>query len=610
MRQNAMSKIELLAPAKNLECGIAAFNCGADAVYIGTGRFSAREAAGNDIRDIESLIRHGRKYRAAVYAAVNTILRDEELPEALALIRRLHEAGIGGLIIQDFGLLESGLPPVPLIASTQMHNDTAEKVAFLEAVGFRRVILARELGLAAIRSIREKTSVELEVFVHGSLCVSFSGCCLMSYAIGGRSGNRGQCAQPCRRLYRLTDDRGTDLGRKHWLSLKDMNRSARLKDLLDAGVTSFKIEGRLRDREAVANATRHFRGELDRVLEGSPHQPASSGTVIGGFEPDLNKTFNRGYTEYFLNGRSAGMGSPETPKHLGEFIGEVVSVAPDRFFLKSGHGLNPGDGIAFFLPSGDLKGSVVNFVSGNRITPDRMEGIAAGVRIHRNRDHRFVQSVLKNEPERKIRVRMTLESENGRLCLKAEDEDGNRVERVSDATPAPARNPESAESTIRKQLTSFGGTDFICEGLDIPVHPMPFAPVSEWNRLRREALSALDAVRSAFRPPPVPAAEPNDFPYPLKRLTFAANALNAKAEAFYKRHGVEIIEPAAESGLDMRGRKVMTTRYCLRAELGRCPGKRPAGPSAPAWSLEDGDGRRFPVRFNCDDCVMEIFYGD
>ncbi len=605
-----MSRIELLAPAKNLECGISAVNCGADAVYIGAGRFSAREAAGNDIRDIESLILHGRKYRAAVYAAVNTILRDDELPEALALIRRLHEAGISGLIIQDFGLLESGLPPVPLIASTQMHNDTAEKVTFLETVGFQRVILARELGLAAIRSIREKTSIDLEVFVHGSLCVSFSGCCLMSYAIGGRSGNRGQCAQPCRRLYRLTDDRGADLGRRHWLSLKDMNRSHRLKDLLDAGVTSFKIEGRLKDREAVANATRHFRGELDRVLEGSPHRRSSSGTVIGGFEPDLNKTFNRGFTDYFLDGRSGGMASVETPKHLGECIGEVVSVAPDRFFLKSGHGLNPGDGIAFFMPSGDLKGSVVNFVSGNRITPDRMEGIVPGVKIHRNRDHRFLLSVLKDEPERKIRVRMVLDSENGRLCLKLEDEDGNRAELASEADPVPARSPESAESTIRKQLTSFGGTDYICERLDITVHPMPFAPVSEWNRLRREALSALDAVRSAFRPPAVPAPGPNDFPYPLKQLTFAANVLNAKADAFYRRHGVEVIEPAAESGLELRGRKVMTTRYCLRAELGRCPGKRPAGHPAPAWNLEDGDGRRFPVRFNCDECVMEIFYGE
>ncbi|MBN2200594.1 U32 family peptidase [bacterium] len=605
-----MSKIELLAPAKNLECGISAVNCGADAVYIGAERFSARQDAGNDIRDIESLIRHGRKYRAAVYAAVNTILRDDELPEALALIRRLYEAGISGLIIQDFGLLESGLPPLPLIASTQMHNDSAEKVAFLEAVGFSRVILARELGLAELRSIREKTSIELEVFVHGSLCVSFSGCCLMSYAIGGRSANRGQCAQPCRRLYKLTDDRGADLGRRHWLSLKDMNRSRRLKDLLDAGVTSFKIEGRLKDREAVANATRYFRRELDAILEGSPHRRSSSGTVIGGFDPDLNKTFNRGFTDFFLDGRSRGIAGVETPKYLGECIGEVVSIAPDRFFLKPGHGLNPGDGIAFFLPSGDLKGSVVNLVSGNRITPDRMDGIVPGVRIHRNRDHRFIQSVLKDEPERKIRVRMILESKNGRLCLKVDDEDGNRVALALEADPAPARNPESAESTIRKQLTSLGGTDFICESLDISVHPMPFAPVSEWNRLRREALLRLDGVRSAFRPPVVPAPEPNHFPYPSKRLTFAANVLNAKAEAFYRRHGVEIIEPAAESGLDMRGRKVITTRYCLRAEIGRCPGKQPTGHSAPAWILEDGDGRRFPVRFNCDDCIMEVFFGE
>jgi collagenase-like PrtC family protease len=606
----AMSRIELLAPAKNLECGIAAVNCGADAVYIGAERFGAREAAGNALPDIESLIRYGRKYRVNVYAAVNTILRDDELPEALALIRRLFEAGIAGLIIQDFGLLESGLPPVPLIASTQMHNDTAEKVAFLEAVGFQRVILARELGLDAIRAIRSRTSVELEVFVHGSLCVSFSGRCLMSYAIGGRSGNRGQCAQPCRRLYRLIDDRDADLGRRHWLSLKDMNRSDRLKDLLDAGVTAFKVEGRLKDRETVANVTRHFRRELDRILEGSQHRKSSSGVVIGGFEPNLNKTFNRGYTDYFCTGRSGGIGSVETPKHLGEFIGEVDSVAADRFFLRSGHGLNPGDGIAFFLPSGDLKGSVVNLVSGNRIIPDRMEGIVPGVRIHRNRDHRFIQSVLKNEPVRKIRVRMTLASETGGLRLLVEDEDGNRVERILDAASSPSRNPAAAEATIRKQLTSLGGTDYVCEHLDISADPMPFAPVSEWNRSRREALSALDAVRSAFRPPAVQAPEPNAVPYPLKQLTFAANVLNAKAGDFYGRHGVETIEPAAESGLDMRGKKLMTTRYCLRAELGLCAGKRASGRPLPAWTLKDADGRCFQVRFNCDDCVMEIFNGD
>jgi 23S rRNA 5-hydroxycytidine C2501 synthase len=605
-----MSRIELLAPAKNLECGIAAVNCGADAVYIGAERFSAREAADNTIPDIESLIRYARRYRVAVYAAVNTILRDEELPEALSLIHRLYEAGIDGLIIQDFGLLESGLPPIPLIASTQMHNDTAEKIAFLEGVGFRRVILARELGLDAIRSIRGRTAVELEVFVHGSLCVAASGQCAMSYAIGGRSGNRGVCAQPCRRLYRLRDDHNADLGRKHWLSLKDMNRSDRLKDLLDAGVTAFKLEGRLKDREVVANVTRHFRRELDRILEGTSHRKSSSGIVVGGFEPDLHKTFNRGYTDYFLDGRSRGMGSVETPKHLGEFIGEVVSVAADRFFLRPGHGLGPGDGIVFFLPSGDLKGSVVNLVSGNRIVPDRMEGIAPGVRIHRNRDHRFIQSVLKNEPARKIRIRMKLSGRDGRLILSVEDEDGIRVEGAMESAWSPARNPAAAVETIRKQLGSVGGTDYVCEGLEIPADPVPFAPISEWNRLRRETLSLLEAARSGERRVPAVRPEPNTIPYPLKRLTYLGNVLNRRAEAFYRRHGVEEIEPAAESGIDMRGRNLMTARYCLRAEFGLCRGNRPSDPPLQAWTLEDGDGRRFTVRFNCDDCVMEIEYAE
>jgi 23S rRNA 5-hydroxycytidine C2501 synthase len=604
-----MTRIELLSPARDLECGIAAVNCGADAVYIGAERFGAREAAGNSLSDIETLARHAHKYWVRVYAAVNTLLRDDEMEDALRLIRGLYEAGVDGLIVQDTGLLECDLPPLPLIASTQMHNDTPEKVAFLEKVGFTRAILARELTLDGIRTIRERTSsIELEAFVHGSLCVGYSGQCVMSFAIGGRSANRGACGQPCRRRYRLSDDKGALLGDRHWLSLKDMNRSGRLKDLIDAGITAFKIEGRLKDREYVTNVTRRYRTELDRILAGSGMGRSSSGASAAAFTPDLEKTFNRGYTGYFLDGRTETVGRTETPKHLGEPVGEVVRVGADFFVLDSKPDLAAGDGIAFFDSGGVLDGTLVNRVTGESIFPDRMGGIRKGIRIHRNLDRRFIQSLGRAKAERRIGLRMTLAGSREALRLEVEDEDGNWIDRTLDVRAEPAQKPEAALETIRKQLSSLGGTDYVCEDVEIAADPVPFAPVSVWNRFRREALDALTTLREKNRPSVSIAIEPNDTPYPEKQLSFLGNVFNGKAEAFYRRHGVESIEPAAESGLDMAGRKVMTAKYCLRFELHRCTGTRRSAAPPPPWILEDEDGRKFKACFDCANCRMEIYY--
>ncbi|HXN47484.1 MAG TPA: U32 family peptidase, partial [Bryobacteraceae bacterium] len=442
-----MTPVELLAPARDLECGIAAIDCGADAVYIGAPRFGARAAAGNTPEDIAALVRHAHKFWARVYVTLNTLLFDDELEPACRLAWQLHEIGVDGLIIQDAGLLECDLPPMPLIASTQMHNHTPERVAFLEHAGLRRAILARELTLDEIRAIRTAApAIELECFVHGALCVCFSGQCLLSYALGGRSGNRGQCAQPCRRAYTLVDAEGRTLASdSHLLSLRDLNLSERLPDLLAAGVTSFKIEGRLKDRTYVANVVSFYRARLDDAMRAATgFERSSSGTSSPGFEPDLAKTFNRGSTTYFLDGRGQSVGSPETPKMTGEEIGRVVNVAPDSFTIDGPVELHPGDGLAFFGTDGHLRGTVVNVFRGRTVFPQKIEGIEPGTAIHRNHDHAFLSQVASARSERRIGVTMTLDA----AALTAVDEDGNRAEAPLGPAPA-ADKPEAALATLR-----------------------------------------------------------------------------------------------------------------------------------------------------------------
>jgi putative protease len=614
-----MTRVELLAPARDLECGIAAIDCGADAVYIGAPRFGARAAAGNSLEDIAALAGHAHKFWARVYVTLNTLLFDDEVAPACRLAWQLHEIGVDGLIVQDTGLLECDLPPLALIASTQMHNHTPERVAFLERVGFRRAILARELTLDEIRDIRRAApAIELECFVHGALCVCYSGQCLLSYALGGRSGNRGQCAQPCRRSYTLVDAEGRTIeNERHLLSLRDLNLSARLPDLLAAGVTSFKIEGRLKDRTYVANVVAFYRARLDEALRTAAGLArSSSGTSPAGFEPgftpDLAKTFNRGFTTYFLDGRVPGrsdaVGSPETPKMAGERVGRVVrlgdaaghvaGVAPDSFTIDGAVELHAGDGLAFFGPDGRLRGTVVNAVRGRAVFPQKIEGIEPGTTIHRNHDHEFLSRVASARTERRIGVGMTL---GPGPVLEAVDEDGNRAE-VSMGPLTAAEKPEAALATLRRQIAKTGDTEFASTGVEIALHTVPFLPVAALNALRRDLLDRLRAAREANRPRFEGGTVPNDTPYPESELSYLGNVLNAKAEAFYRRHGVERIERAAESGLDLRGRRVMTTRYCIREQLGLC-----GVPLAEPLTLIDDEGRRLKLRFDCEQCAMEVW---
>jgi putative protease len=617
-----MQSIELLSPAKDLETGLAAINCGADAVYIGASRFGAREAAGNSLMDVEQLIQYAHRYWAKIYVVVNTLLHDDEIDDAVKLIHQVYQAGADALIIQDVGLLECNLPPLPLFASTQMHNHTPERVAFLEKVGFRRAILARELSLEQIRAVRAQTTLELESFIHGALCVCYSGQCYLSYANGGRSGNRGQCAQPCRQPYSLLDGTGKTLIKdRHLLSIRDLNLTDYLGELLDAGITSFKIEGRLKDANYVKNVVGHYRRALDATLNETGRQKSSSGEVHLDFDPDVNKTFNRGYTTYFLNGRGDQVEANATPKMIGEPIGQVAAVGKNSFTLertpkspdfgspKSGDfGLQNGDGLTFFNRVGELQGTSINRVDGKTVCPAKMDGLEPGLQLFRNHDHTFLSQLEKSQNERKIGVGALLsETETGyRLAL--HDDNGVKAEASLQIQKTDAQKPDAALATIEKQIGKMGESEFTLKSLRVDMRTVPFIPVSALNELRRLAVDALRTEHLRQRPVDRIEILPNAVPFPEKELTYRGNVLNKHAMAFYRRHGVTRIDLAAESGLDMSGRVVMTTKYCIKYQLGHCPREgQPPLQNEPLALMDESD-QRLRLKFDCKACVMEVIY--
>ncbi|MBM4103222.1 MAG: U32 family peptidase [Planctomycetes bacterium] len=596
--------IELLAPARDAKTAITAIECGADAVYIGAPRFGARQAAGSSLDDIRRVVEFAHPYYVKVYAALNTLLYDEELAEAEKIIRQLYDIGVDGVIVQDAGLLDADLPAISLIASTQMNNDSTEKVKFLEGVGFSRAILARELTLSQIREIRKHTSIELECFIHGALCVGASGQCYLSYAIGGRSGNRGVCAQPCRRIYTLKDKSGgVVVKNRYLLSLKDLNLSGYLEEMIDAGVCAFKIEGRLKDASYVANTVGFYRQKLDAILAKKGLRKSSSGGVRLNFTPDLGKTFNRGYTDYGIAAKCEKMGAMDTPKSVGEFAGVVSRVDKGGFVLDGKVELHNGDGICFFDTQNNLGGTVVNGIEGRKIKPQKMEDIRAGMKIYRNYDHAFNKLLEKNPAQRKILIWMVLRDTNEGVSLTAKDEDGNEAIVDIKIEKIPAQKKDAAMETIRTQLKKLGGTIFECVEVRVETPEVYFFAVSAMNELRRAVVGKLLEAREQNRPRKRGGAIRNAVPYPEKHLSYRGNVLNTRARAFYLRHGVETIDPAAETGLDLTGGVAMTTKYCLRRELGLCDG---AGRQSEAMILEDEDGQQFEVKFRCGPCGMEI----
>lgn len=600
--------LELLAPAGNAEIGMAAVDHGADAVYIGAPKFSARADAGVNIDEIVRLIRYAHLYYARVYIALNTILTDMELPEAFEMIQEIFQLGADGLIIQDMGLLELGLPPIPLIASTQMHNNTVEKVQFLEAVGFKRVILARELSLDEITSIRHKTRIELEAFVHGALCVSYSGQCYMSHAATGRSGNRGVCAQPCRFRYTLTDGKGNVIGKrqKYLLSLKDMNRIKIIPALIAAGITSFKIEGRYKGIDYVKNVTAAYRQAIDLFIGGHrEYCRASSGASEYSFSPDPEKTFNRGYTQYFISGKREKTASIDTQKSTGKFIGTVSDIGKDCFQMDK-HDLCNGDGLCFFTKQGDLAGFRIDRIDKKKIYPNKMQGLEVGTRLYRNYDKAFSQILNKSSASRKISVEMAFIQENELIRLIVRDEDSTEAIAIKEVLFNPSRNPSQTREQIKTHLSSTGNTPYRVARLSMDPQQPGFLPVSLLNGIRREVLETLTRIRLENHSRPIVPLIVNNAPYPEKKLDYRTNVFNEKARQFYERHGAKVIEPAFETLSDTVGKAVMTTRYCIRYQLDLCPRENKLDRHSEGL-LRITDGHHtYRLEFDCRQCRMFV----
>ncbi len=600
--------LELLAPAGNADIGIAAIDHGADAVYIGAPRFSARANAGVDTGEIARLIKHAHLYYAKVYVALNTILTDKEIPEAFDVIQEIYDLGADGLIIQDTGLLEMKLPPIPLIASTQMHNDTPEKVRFLEDVGFTRVILARELSLKEITAIRRRTRIELECFVHGALCVSYSGQCYMGHAVTGRSGNRGVCAQPCRSRYTLTDGDGNSiLSDRFLLSLKDLNLMNDIPDLVAAGVTSLKIEGRYKEIDYVKNVTAAYSRALDDFISSHPaYRRSSSGKTYLTFLPDPERTFNRGFTRFFVSGRSENIVSMDTPKSVGKPVGSVTNVGKN-FLRTDCTEIKNGDGLCFFTKKRKLSGFRVERIENSKIFPNTMKDLAVGVLLYRNHDNELSRLLNKASSRRQIYVEMEFHHDTDIVRLAARDEDGNEVVLTHDMPYEEPRDLSMAREQIEKHLSSTGNTPFRVINVGIS-RRIGFLPISFLNSIKRNVLVELTRIRLEKYPRKTSEHIPNSILYPERRLDFRANVLNEHARRFYERHGAEVMESAFEILPEITGREIMQTKYCLRNELDACLkcGRSRRQLKEP---LRISDGHHaYLLKFDCEACRMSMIF--
>lgn len=606
--QTKSRPIELLSPAKDLNCGIEAINHGADAVYIGAPKFGARSAAGNSLEDIRELCEYAHLYGARIYVTLNTILKEDELEEAERMIWDLWRVGTDALIIQDMGITRLNLPPIPLHASTQTDNRTPEKVRFLEAAGFTQVVLARELSLNEIRRISEATTVPLEVFVHGALCVSYSGQCYLSAALSGRSANRGECAQYCRLPYTMVDATGTEIvTHKHLLSLKDMNRSDQLEALLDAGVSSLKIEGRLKDVGYVKNITAYYRKKLDAVLSRRPeYRRASAGRSTYTFEPVAEKSFNRGFTPFLLEGRTADITAFNTPKSLGEPVGMVKEIKGNSFTVAGLKQLSNGDGLVFFNRKGELEGFRVNRVEANRVFPLDMPQLAPKTPLYRNFDQAFDKLLAKPSAERKLSVEIEFLDNPFGFTLCMEDETGARIMLTEPFARELARREQ--QDNIRTQLSKLGNTPFEASKVVVGLSENWFVPSSLLADMRRRGVEKLlEARRARYPRETVKRVQPSvSRPFPERQLTYLGNVANGKARSFYQDHGVEQIDPAFELS-PRKDVPLMFTKHCLRYSMGWCPTyQKDKSPYKEPYYLLYKD-TRLRLQFDCKHCQMLVF---
>lgn len=600
-------KIELLAPAKNLECGIAAIDHGADAVYIGAPKFGARAAAVNSLEDIAVLVEYAHLYNARIYVTVNTILKDEELQETEKMIWALFRAGVDALIVQDMGITGLNLPPIPLHASTQMDNRTVEKVRFLADAGFRQVVLARELSLREISKIHEACpDVPLEIFVHGALCVSYSGQCYVSQACFGRSANRGECAQFCRLPFSLVDAEGRVIVKdKHLLSLKDLNQSDELEALLDAGASSFKIEGRLKDVSYVKNVTAAYRRKLDAIFaRRKEYARASSGSCRYAFNPQLDKSFSRGFTHYYLHGRTKDVFSFDTPKSLGEEMGTMKEARGNYLTVAGLKSFNNGDGVCYIDEQGRLQGFRINRVEGNKLYPQEMPRIKPRTVLYRNFDQEFEKILARKSSERRIAVSVRLTDTPFGFALTLTDEDDNSVTLSLAREKEPARTPQ--EENLKTQLAKFGNTPFEAVRIDIDFAGNWFLPASVLADFRRQAVEKLISARRINYRRELFVLKPTAHAFPQSTLTYLGNVMNAQAVSFYAGHGVASIAPAFERAPAEKA-VLMFCKHCLRYSMGWCPvHQRERSPYREPYYLVSTDGKRFRLEFDCKNCQMKV----
>jgi collagenase-like PrtC family protease len=608
-------KVEILAPAKNLVQGMAAINSGADAVYIGAPQFGARSNATNSIEDIGELVQYAHLFKAQVFVVVNTILYDHELEDCKKMIHELYHIGVDALIVQDMAVMEMDLPPIVIHASTQANNRDPKHVKFLADAGMKRVVLARELNLDQIKDIAKATDVELEFFVSGALCVSFSGNCYMSIANGERSANRGSCAQNCRLPYNLVDGTGkTLIANSHLLSIKDLDLSDQLPNLIEAGVTSFKIEGRLKDMVYVKNNTSFLRKKLDAFLENNDQfQKASSGRTFFNFDAEMDRSFNRGYTDYFVNKRTEKIGSWDSPKSQGQYIGKLIETKANGYIIENYEKLNNGDGLYFLNENNEPDGMQINIIVNNIVVPNTFKNIPTGTVIYRNSDAEFNRLVERDDSAiRKIGVNLTFTETNDGFMLVAIDEDGHQSISSFESVKELAKNEESTTPNIIKNLSKTGGTPFIVDDVKVEFSQNWFLPISKVNEVRRVVLEQLIDIRVKEYHREEFQIQKTDHPYPVSQLDFTYNVSNQMARAFYKRHGVTEIEKAFELQWDPGKSRVMVTKYCVKYELGKCArfqrdtmGEKVVEP----LTLTHGDNA-YKLKFNCKPCEMEIWEKD
>ncbi len=582
--------LELLSPARDADIGMAAINHGADAVYIGGPAFGARATAGNDIRDLERLIAHAHRFNSRIFITLNTILRDDELEDARRMAWQVYEAGADALIIQDMGLLELDLPPIQLHASTQTDIRAPEKARFLQDAGLSQIVLARELDLAQIAAIRAATDparTTIEFFVHGALCVAYSGQCFISHAHTGRSANRGDCNQACRLPYEVLDGAGRIIAHeKHVLSMKDNNQSDNLRALIDAGVRSFKIEGRYKDLGYVKNITAHYRKLLDEIIEEGEFARASSGRTTFSFTPDPDQNFNREFTDYFVNGRQDDIGAFDTPKTPGRAIGWVTQLGDKWFELEVSDKatmLHNGDGLCYYDLQKELVGVHINRAECMnakkgiwRVFPKNdmaeFKDLRKGLEINRNRDMDWVRTLEKKSSDRRIGLWAALAETADGFALTLTDEDGFVGSASLAQAHQAATDAAKAEATLREQLGRFGTTIFEINDISLRMNQPWFVPASSLNQLRRDAVAQLEAARAKgfIRLPRALPVEPPT-PFPEDTLSYLANVYNQKAHDFYVKHGVKVIDAAYESKEEEGEVSLMITKHCVRYSMSLCP---------------------------------------